>query len=451
MGKLNINRKPAKWIAVLVLLSLLLTGCAGTNSGPTPTPPLVNTPRPSPTPAVAEIPTEAQAEPDPTATERAETVEPETAEPEPTVTQPAAPESVKVFPDTSGYRWAPHLAGLNRPTDLTAPNDGSGRIFVLEQPGVIRIARDGELLPEPFMDIRARVGDQANEQGLLGLAFHPEYADNGFFFTNYTDTSGTSIISQWQVSSDPDRGDPDSEQILMRVQQPYGNHNGGGVKFGPDGYLYLSLGDGGSGGDPQNHGQTVTTLLGTLLRIDPDLRGGYTIPEDNPFLNGEGQPEIWAYGLRNPWRFTFDDVTGDLYIADVGQNAIEEINFTAAGTPGGLNFGWNYKEGTQPFRGEPPAGLELVDPVYEYTHSEGCSVTGGHVVRAEHLPEWNGIYLYGDYCNGRVWGLLQGEQGWQSQLLFTTGVNISAFGKDEVGDIYLLAHATGEVLRLEPQ
>jgi glucose/arabinose dehydrogenase len=170
-----------------------------------------------------------------------------------------------------------------------------------------------------------------------------------------------------------------------------------------------------------------------------------------PSVNGEGQPEIWAYGLRNPWRFTFDDATGDLYIADVGQNAIEEINFEAAGTPGGQNYGWNYREGTQPFRGEIPAGLELVDPVFEYTHSEGCSITGGHVVRAEHLPEWNGIYIYGDYCNGRVWGLLQGADGWQSELLFNTGVNISAFGKDEAGDIYLLDHRNGAVLRLEPQ
>jgi glucose/arabinose dehydrogenase len=447
MGKLNINMKTTyRNILAIFVISVLLAGCAGTNAGPTPTPPAINTPRPSPTaPDTAETNLEAPAQPAPTETEAV----PPTTPAEETPPEPPQPDRVTAFPDPAGYQWTPLLSGLTRPTDLTAPNDGSGRIFILEQAGLIRIARDGQMLPEPFMDIRAQVGDQANEQGLLGLAFHPEYAENGFFFTNYTDTSGTTVISQWQVSDQPDRGDADSEQILMRIQQPFGNHNGGGVKFGPDGFLYLSLGDGGSGGDPQNHGQNTATLLGTLLRIDPDLNGGYTIPEDNPFINGEGQPEIWSYGLRNPWRFTFDDATGDLYIADVGQNAIEEINFVAAGTPGGLNFGWNYKEGTQPFRGTIPAGLELVDPVYEYTHSEGCSVTGGHVVRAEHLPDWNGIYIYGDYCNGRVWGLLQAADGWQSQLMFTTGINISAFGKDEAGNIYLLDHRNGAVLLLE--
>jgi glucose/arabinose dehydrogenase len=430
------------------VFSVLLAGCVSANAGPTPTPPAVNTPRPSPTaPAATETSVDVPTEQNTVVVPETEMAPTETNQP----TETVQPQSVDTFPNAAEFTWAPYLEGITRPTDLTAPNDGTGRIFILEQAGIVRVARDGEFLPEPFLDIRGRVGDQANEQGLLGLAFHPDYADNGYFFTNYTDTSGTTIISQWQVTGDPDVGDPDSEQILMRVQQPFGNHNGGGVKFGPDGYLYLALGDGGSGGDPQNHGQNPGTLLGTLLRIDPDLNGGYTIPEDNPFLNGEGQPEVWAYGLRNPWRFTFDDATGDLYIADVGQNAIEEINFAAAGTPGGQNYGWNYREGTQPFRGEVPAGLELVDPVFEYTHSEGCSITGGHVVRADHLPEWNGIYLYGDYCNGRVWGLLQSAGGWQSQLLFNTGVNISAFGKDEAGDIYLLDHRNGAVLRLEPQ
>jgi glucose/arabinose dehydrogenase len=428
-------------------LMVLLAGCASANAGVTPTPPAVNTPRPTPTTAEPETNVEEPADQEAVVVQDTPVSPTETNQP----TETAQPQSVTTFPNPAEFNWTPYLAGITRPTDLTAPNDGSGRIFILEQAGIVRVARDGEFLPEPFLDIQARVGDQANEQGLLGLAFHPEYADNGYFFINYTDTSGTTVISEWQVSENPDAGDADSEQILMRVQQPFGNHNGGGVKFGPDGYLYLSLGDGGSGGDPQNHGQNTGTLLGTLLRIDPDLNGGYTIPEDNPFVNGEGQPEIWAYGLRNPWRFTFDDITGDLYIADVGQNAIEEINFEAAGTPGGQNYGWNYREGTQAFRGEIPAGLELVDPVFEYTHSEGCSITGGHVVRAEHLPEWSGIYIYGDYCNGRVWGLLQGADGWQSELLFNSGVNISAFGKDEAGDIYLLDHRNGAVLRLEPQ
>jgi glucose/arabinose dehydrogenase len=328
MGKLNRNNKLIMRNAALALLGLLLSGCAAAGNAPDPTQPAINTPRPTATAAVVDAPVEA---PEPTeGTEPGEPAEPTPAEP--VLDQP---DHVSAFPNADNYQWTPYLSGLNRPTDLTAPNDGSGRIFILEQPGVVRIARDGQFLSEPFLDIRGRVGDRQNEQGLLGLAFHPEYAENGFFFTNYTDPSGTTIISQWQVSDDPDRGNPDSEQILMRIEQPYGNHNGGGVKFGPDGFLYLSLGDGGSAGDPQDHGQNPNSLLGTLLRIDPDLRGGYTIPADNPFLNGEGLPEIWAYGLRNPWRFTFDDLTGDLYIADVGQNAIEEINFQPAGAPAG--------------------------------------------------------------------------------------------------------------------
>jgi glucose/arabinose dehydrogenase len=453
MGKLNITKNLSTFtaLAALVLLGYLLTGCAGANAGPTPTPPAINTPRPSPTADQVEVEANIEAPVQPTATQVETPVQPTEAEvtaasPTPDSDQPPA---IIAFPDADRFQWAPYLSGLTRPTDLTAPNDASGRIFILEQPGVIRMAQDGEFLPEPFLDIRDLVGDQANEQGLLGLAFHPEYAENGYFFINYTDNSGDSVVSQWQVSDNPNRADADSEQILLRVQQPYGNHNGGGVKFGPDGFLYLSFGDGGSGGDPQNNAQTTSNLLGTLLRIDPDLGGGYTIPDDNPFLNGDGNPEIWAYGLRNPWRFTFDDLTGDLFIADVGQNAIEEINYVSAGTPGGLNFGWRYKEGTQPFQGQPPADLVLIDPIYEYTHTDGCSVTGGHVVRAEHLPDWYGIYLYGDYCSGRVWGLLPEAEGWQQQLLFSTGTNISAFGKDEAGNIYLLNHGSGEVLRLE--
>ncbi|MEN4042023.1 MAG: PQQ-dependent sugar dehydrogenase [Anaerolineaceae bacterium] len=430
--------------ALISLLVVILAGCAALDSQPTPeiaSPPPTVTPTEVKTPAAVAVETQAATQPAPTPTEMAAT---------PSRT-PQQPEPVSSFPDPGGYRWSPVLSGLARPTDLTAPAGSAGLIFVVEQAGVIHVARDGQLLPAPFLDIRSRVGSQANEQGLLGLAFHPAYADNGFFFINYTDTGGISVISQWQVSADPDRADADSEQVLLRIPQPYRNHNGGGILFGPDGYLYISLGDGGSGGDPHNHAQNIDTLLGSLLRIDPDLRGGYTIPADNPFRQGEGQPEIWAYGLRNAWRFAFDDLTGDLYIADVGQSALEEINFVPAGTPGGMNFGWNYKEGTRPFRGEPPAGLELVDPVFEYDHSLGCSVTGGHVVRADHLPAWNGIYLFGDYCSGRIWGLLQRPDGWQAEVLFETDVTISAFGKDALGNIYMVDHRDGEVLRLEAQ
>lgn len=329
--------------------------------------------------------------------------------------------------------------------------DGSGRIFVLEQEGRIRILQEGQLLPAPFLDISDRVGSGALEQGLLGLAFHPGYADNGSFFVNYTDRQGNTVIARYRIGADPNQADRDSETALLRVEQPFGNHNGGGLAFGPDGYLYIGLGDGGSGGDPLGNAQSLNTHLGKLLRIDVDQGDPYDIPADNPFLTGEGRPEIWAYGLRNPWRFSFDRATGDLYIGDVGQNSFEEINFLPAGSPGGSNFGWNYREATHPFQGTPPSNLELLDPVFEYSLSQGnCSVIGGYVYRGTALPAWQGVYLFGDYCSGRVWGLLRDSQGnWQNGLLFQTEANISAFGQDEAGEIYM-ADRRGMIYRLVP-
>jgi glucose/arabinose dehydrogenase len=221
------------------------------------------------------------------------------------------------------------------------------------------------------------------------------------------------------------------------------------LAFGPDGYLYIGLGDGGSAGDPQGNGQSLQTLLGKLLRIDVDQGDPYAIPADNPFASGGGKPEIWAYGLRNPWRFSFDAQTGDIYIGDVGQNQWEEVNFLEAGSPGGVNFGWNFREGTHPYQGAPSEGLSLVDPVAEYEHSLGCSVTGGEVYRGMNLPGWEGVYLYGDYCSGNSWGLLRSADGtWQSQLLFTTGFTIASFGVDDDGEIYLLDLQQGDIYRL---
>lgn len=220
------------------------------------------------------------------------------------------------------------------------------------------------------------------------------------------------------------------------MNQPFQNHNGGSLDFGPDGYLYAGLGDGGSAGDPQGNGQKLTTLLGKILRLDVDSGEPYAIPADNPFGN-----EIWAYGLRNPWRISFDTVTGDLYIGDVGQGTWEEIDHIPAGSPGGINFGWNYREGTHDYKGSPPAGL--TDPVAEYSHQEGgCSVTGGYFYRGS-MPEWNGIYLYGDYCTGFVWGLIRSGSGWQAKLLFDTDANITSFGQDEAGEVYILADGGG--------
>lgn len=369
---------------------------------------------------------------------------------QPPTASPLAPasENVTAFPDPRAFTWQTVVAGLERPTDLAGA--GEGRLLVLEQPGRVRLVLDGVLQADPFLDITDRVGSQGNEQGLLGIALHPRFAENGFFYLNYTDRAGTTVVSRFQTLADGARADPASERILLTIEQPYANHNGGSLAFGPDGMFYIGTGDGGSAGDPQGNGQKLTTLLGKLLRIDVDGGDPYAIPADNPFADGpRGRGEIWAYGLRNPWRFSFDRLTGDLWIADVGQNAWEEINFQPAGAPGGVNYGWNFREGAHPYRGEPPAGLLLTDPVAEYPHPEGCSVTGGFVYRGEKFPEFFGIYLYGDYCNGRVWGLLRQPDGsWQSQLLFETGTYLSSFGEDVRGELYLLDQRSGSVLTL---
>ena len=250
------------------------------------------------------------------------------------------------------------------------------------------------------MDIQGRVGSNGSEQGLLGLAFHPEYKDNGFFFVNYTNNNGNTIVSRFSVSSDPDRGDGDSEIKLLGFDQPFKNHNGGQISFGPEGYLWIASGDGGGGGDPQGNAQNLDNLLGKLLRVDVNQLP-YVIPAENPFGN-----EIWAYGLRNPWRFTFDPISGDIFIADVGQKEWEEINYLDADAKAGANFGWDYLEGSHPYEGSLPVGLEVTGPVWEYDHSLGCSVSGGAVYRGSQL-EWQGIYLYSDYCSGLIWGLLK--------------------------------------------
>jgi glucose/arabinose dehydrogenase len=314
-------------------------------------------------------------------------------------------------------------------------------LFIIEKVGRIRIFQDGQLLDFPYLNITDRVGSGGNEQGLLGLAFHPNYEVNGLFFVNYTDTNGDTVISRFRVTGDPNVADHTGETVLLRVGQPFRNHNGGVLAFGPDGYLYAGLGDGGSAGDPQGNGQRLDTLLGKILRLDVDSAEPYAIPSDNPFGN-----EIWAYGLRNPWRISFDSQTGDLYIGDVGQNQWEEIDYLPAGTPGGVNFGWNYLEGTHPYEGSPPQGAQLVPPVAEYSHGQGCSVTGGYVYRGA-MSEWNGIYLYADYCSGIVWGLIRSDEGWQDQVLFSGVGRITSFGQDESGEVYLILDS-GQILRL---
>jgi glucose/arabinose dehydrogenase len=341
------------------------------------------------------------------------------------------------FPDPSVYEWRLTVSGLTSPIGLVNAGDGSGRLFVVEQSGLIRVIRDGELLPEPFLDIRDRVSC-CSERGLLGLAFHPDYDQNGLFFVNYTDLNGDTAISRFQVSNNPELADQASEVQLLGVAQPFPNHNGGGLAFGPDGYLYIGLGDGGSGGDPLGNAQNTQNLLGKLLRLDVDQGDLYAVPNDNPYAHGSGAPEIWVFGLRNPWRFSFDSLTGDLFIGDVGQGSWEEVDYLSAGNPGGANFGWNYREGTHPYSATSvPDDTLLIDPVAEYGHDQGISVIGGLVYRGEQLPDWQGIYLYGDYGSGFIWGLFRTEDGsWQNAQLFQTGSRITSFGEDESGEVY---------------
>ncbi len=355
------------------------------------------------------------------------------------------------LPDPAGYAWVQVADGFQSPVFATNAGDGSGRLFVIEQKGEIRIIQNGTVLDKSFLDIISEVGSQGNEQGLLGLAFHPNYAQNGTFYVNYTDTTGDTVIARFQVSADPNVADPDSEKVLLQVHQPYANHNGGYLEFGPDGYLYFGLGDGGSGGDPSGNGQSLNTYLGKILRIDVDSGDPYGIPADNPFANGSGKPEIWAYGLRNPWRFTFDRATQDLYIADVGQDQWEEVDFLPSGTPGGSDLGWNYFEGTHVYQGTPPDGALFVTPVAEYSHGGRCSITGGYVYRGNAIPAWQGVYLYGDFCSGEIFGLVQHADGqWENQLLFDTNFQITSFGLDETGEIYVV-NRSGSIFQLQAQ
>lgn len=402
-------------LQILVVL-LFLTACSG---GQQTTPP--STPTTDTVPATSGPPTNIPDTSVPTETFVADT--------------PAGPRS---FPDPSAYQWQPVISGLARPVDLQS--DGSGRLFIIEKTGRIRIVQGGQLLDQPFLNITDRVGSDGNEQGLLGLAFHPQYAQNGRFFVNYTDNNGNTVIARYQASSDPNLADSNSEVKLLGVDQPFPNHNGGVLTFGPDGYLYAGLGDGGAAGDPLGNAQDTDTLLGKILRIDVDSAEPYAVPADNPFGN-----EIWAYGLRNPWRMSFDKATGDLYIGDVGQNAWEEIDFLPAGSPGGTNFGWDQREGAHDYEGS--ASSEFTEPIAEYSHQEGgCSVTGGYVYQGS-MPEWDGIYLYGDYCTGLIWGLIQVTDGWQKQQLFDMDDTITSFGQDEKGEIYLVSD-TGYIYKL---
>lgn len=356
-------------------------------------------------------------------------------------------------PDLAVVEFA---AGTDQPVQITHAGDNSGRLFIVERRGVIKIVEAGSLQSTPFLDITDRVGSAAPEQGLLSAAFPPGYAGKGYFYVNYTDIAGDTVVARFHLlGADSDTADPASEEPLLQIDQPYANHNGGQLVFGPDGYLYIGLGDGGGGGDPDGNGQSLGTLLGKILRIDAEQDPGpeaYLIPPGNPFVGrADARDEIWAYGLRNPWRFSFDRLTGDLYIADVGQSRYEEVNFQPFTSAGGENYGWNLLEGSHCYPASIPNCSQqgLTPPVAEYDHDRGdCSVTGGFVYRGDEYPGLQGMYLYGDFCSGRIRGLKHAGTRWDTRLLLESGHGISAFGEGEDGTLYLADYVTGTLYRL---
>ena len=328
--------------------------------------------------------------------------------------------------------------------DIANAGDSSHRLFLVQLAGRILILKDGQTLEDPFLDIRSNVM-AGGERGLLSLAFSPNYKSSGHFYVWYTQPGGTTVLSRFKVSDDPDIANRPSEEVLLSVTQPYANHNGGRLQFGPDGMLYLGLGDGGGSNDPENRAQDGSTLLGKLIRIDVDpVHGTYAIPSDNPFLGEAGvRDEIWATGLRNPWKISFDRDTGDLYIADVGQEDREEVNFQSVSSTGGENYGWDIMQGTQ-CAGRNCDQAGLTPPVTEYTHAEGCSITGGEVYRGNAYPNLLGTYLFGDFCTGRIWGLEKSGSDWITTQLVDTDFSIQTFGVAEDRSVYL-AHRSGGV------
>lgn len=344
----------------------------------------------------------------------------------------------------------PVATGFSFPLLLTAPA-GDARLFVVEKGGLIKVVKNGAVLATPFLDVSSLISN-GGEQGLLGLAFDPQYASNGRFFISYTNRDGDNVLAAYQVSTDPDRADASSVTRLT-VDQPYDNHNGGHIVFGPDGYLYMGIGDGGSGGDPNGHGQDRNDLLGSILRLDVSGATGYAVPASNPLVGVAGtRDELWNWGLRNPWRFSFDRSTGDLYIGDVGQGAREEIDVSTAASGGGkgTNYGWSIMEGMQCYDASSCDMTGLTLPVLEYSHNDGCSVTGGHVYRGTAIPDLAGTYFYSDYCGGwvrsfrYVGGTVTEAHSWDA---LAPGGGVPSFGEDGAGELYVLS-ASGGVYRI---
>ena len=356
--------------------------------------------------------------------------------------------------------------GLDLPVQAAHAGDGSGRLFVLEQKGRIRIVKDGVINADAFLDISERVSC-CGERGLISIAFPPDYAGKQHFYVSYTDVDGHLIISRFRTIADPDRADPDSEEIVLAIEQPYASHNGGRIVFGPkDGYLYIGSGDGGDYSDPHNNGQNPNSMLGKILRID--VESGvqpYSIPASNPFVGVEGhRDEVWALGLRNPWGFAFDRLTGDLYIPDVGHSTHEEVNFQPAGSRGGENYGWRVTEGSICHLFPQPCSAKgMTPPAAEYHHIDGCAVVGGVVYRGSEFPSLQGHFIFADFCSGRIWGLHRPDMelssgsrsadedfpdGWQGSLLLPPSVPLSSIGEDEEGNVYFTGYQPGSVFML---
>ncbi len=370
------------------------------------------------------------------------------------------PAAVVFDPFDTQLRLEPVAGGFDEPVHAASDGTGRGRLYVVEKAGRIRrldLAR-GTVADAPFADLTDRVNSAASERGLLSVAFHPRFVDNGRLFVNYTRRDGDTVIAELAADADRDRADAGSERRLLVIDQPAANHNGGQNAFGPDGYLYVGMGDGGGSG--ADNAQDPSNLLGKILRLDVDAVAapadgadaptGYAVPPDNPFVAGPFAPEVWAYGLRNPWRLAFDGATGDLFIADVGASALEEVNVQPAASRGGEDYGWPLLEGRRCRDGDDcdPDG-RTVRPAAEYGHDDGnCAVSGGQVYRGRRSRALQGVYLYGDYCSGRIWGLWRARGGWRDAVLLDTDLAISAFGRDDDGEVYVLDMAGGDVLRI---
>jgi glucose/arabinose dehydrogenase len=398
--------------AALLIALLAMAACTSQQASPS-----VGSPSPQPSPSAVGSATPEASSPSP--------------DPEPSQTEPAPAD-----PSSVELTLEPFADDLRSPLFLTHAGDGSGRVYVVEQAGrVIVLDADGDGR-QTYLDIDERI-DSGGERGLLGLAFHPDFASNGRFFVNYTDLSGDTVVSEFQ--GDAESADAASERVLLTIDQPFPNHNGGDIAFGPDGYLYIGMGDGGSGGDPLGNGQSLRTLLGKMLRIDVDGSEPYDVPADNPFVDdAEALPEIWAYGLRNPWRFSFDRATGDAFIGDVGQGSWEEIDHEPAGE-GGRNYGWNVMEGPECFGRSDCDQEGLVLPVTAYGRDEGSTVSGGYVYRGAAQPALAGIYLFADFGSGRIWGFAAADARSGSvevTELLQTDLSVASFGEDEAGELY---------------